>query len=224
MSIEWIDQNIPAIVEAWLPGSEAGNAIADVLFGDYNPSGKLCVSIPREVGQMPVHYNRTPISYNRHYLHVNNKPLYEFGYGLSYTSFEYSNLQISPTETLAASEITIEFDLKNTGQVAGAEIAQLYINDEYASRSRPVKELKGFAKVQLEPGESKRIQIKLSTDQLAFYNKDFNLVVEPGKFNVMIGSSSEDIRLTGEFHIIGEAKEVNAERQFFSTCTISSIN
>ena len=224
LSIEWIDQNIPAIVEAWLPGSEAGNAIADVLFGDYNPSGKLCVSIPREVGQMPVHYNRTPISYNRHYLHVNNKPLYEFGYGLSYTSFEYSNLQISPTETLAASEITIEFDLKNTGQVAGAEIAQLYINDEYASRSRPVKELKGFAKVQLEPGESKRIQIKLSTDQLAFYNKDFNLVVEPGKFNVMIGSSSEDIRLTGEFHIIGEAKEVNAERQFFSTCTISSIN
>ena len=101
----------------------------------------------REVGQMPVHYNRTPISYNRHYLHVNNKPLYEFGYGLSYTSFEYSNLQISPTEILlAAGEITIEFDLKNTGQVAGAEIAQLYINDEYAGRSRPVKELKDLPK------------------------------------------------------------------------------
>lgn len=223
LSVEWIDENIPAVLEAWLPGSEAGNAVADVLFGDHNPSGKLCVSIPYNAGQMPVHYNRTPISYTRMYLEADNLPLYPFGYGLSYTTFEYRNLNITPEETLGASEITVEFDIQNTGKVAGTEVAQLYINDQYASRSRPVKELKGFQKVSLEPGETKRIQIKLSTDQLAFYDKDLNLVVEPGKFTVMIGSSSEDIRLSDEFEVIGETKEVGVARKYFSQNTVFSL-
>src|SRR5690606_9352602 len=122
LSINWIAENIPAVVEAWLPGEETGSAVADVLFGDYNPSGKLCVSIPKHAGQMPVHYYRTTISYTRRYIEVDNKPLYPFGYGLSYTEFAYRNLKVTPTEVDGRAEIAVEFELGNVGSVEGAEV------------------------------------------------------------------------------------------------------
>ena len=220
LSINWIAQNVPAVLEAWLPGEETGSAVADVLFGDYNPSGKLCVSIPKDAGQMPVHYNRTMISYTRRYLEVDNKPLYPFGYGLSYTEFAYRNLKITPAEIDGRGEIEIEFELGNIGSAAGTETAQLYIRDLYASRTRPVKELKGFAKVTLHPQEWKRVRFILSTDQLAFYDLNMDLMVEPGDFSVMIGSSSEDIRLTGEFTAAAGYK-LGSERVYFSQVEIN---
>ncbi len=216
LTTNWISEHVPAILEAWLPGAETGNAVADVLFGDYNPSGKLCVSIPKTVGQMPVHYNRTNISYNRQYIFVDNLPLYPFGYGLSYTKFEYRNLKITPTKTEAPAQIEIEFEIGNTGEVTGAEVAQLYIRDLYASRNRPVKELKGYAKVNLAPGEWRRVQFTLSTDQLAFYNQKMDLVVEPGNFLFMIGSSSTDIHLKEEITITGDVRKVGSQRCYFS--------
>lgn len=222
LSINWIAENIPAVVEAWLPGEETGSAVADVLFGDYNPSGKLCVSIPKHAGQMPVHYYRTMISYTRRYIEVDNKPLYPFGYGLSYTEFAYRNLKVTPTEVDGRAEIAVEFELGNVGSVEGAEVAQLYIRDLFASRTRPVKELKGFAKVNLKPNEWKRVRFILSTDQLAFYNLDMDLIVEPGKFSVMVGSSSDDIRLQGEFEVTTEYK-VESDRTYFSKVEVEAV-
>lgn len=224
LAINWVAEHIPAVLEAWLPGEEGGNAVAEVLFGDYNPSGKLCVSIPKTVGQMPVHYYRSSISTRRMYLEVDNKPLYPFGHGLSYTEFAYGNLTIVPTQGQAPAEIVIECEVGNVGTVAGAEVVQLYIGDQYASRTRPVKELKGFAKVHLEPQQWKRVRFSLSTDQLAFYNRAMELVVEPGAFSVMIGSSSTDIRLKDTFTITGEVSKVGKERSFFSQVQIVDLD
>jgi len=216
LSINWIAENIPAVLEAWLPGEEGGNAVADVLFGDYNPSGKLCVSIPKHAGQMPVNYDRTSISSRRMYLEVDNKPLYPFGYGLSYTKFAYRNLTITPNQCQAPAQVQIECEVGNVGNVAGEEVVQLYIHDQFASRVRPVKQLKGFAKVHLEPNEWKRIQFTLSTDQLAFYDLGMELVVEPGTFSIMIGSSSADIKLQGILELTGDVYKVGANRCYLS--------
>lgn len=216
LSIEWIAANIPTILEAWLPGEEGGNAVADVLFGEYNPGGKLPVSILRNVGQTPVNYNRKYISHNRDYVFTDNRPLFPFGYGLSYTKFEYDNLKISPTKVPGISEVTIEVDVKNVGEYEGDEIVQLYLHDVLASRTRPIKELKGFKRVSLKPGEKKTIKFNLSTEQLAFYDKDMNLIVEPGTFEVMVGSSSEDIRLKGKFEVVGNIKKVGYNRRYFT--------
>lgn len=215
LSVEWIAEKIPAVVEAWLPGEEGGNAVADILFGDYNPGGKLPVSIPRNVGQTPINYNRKYISHYRDYVFSNNRPLYPFGHGLSYTTFEYSDLSLSRRELSGISELVVEVSIKNTGKVTGDEVVQLYINDEYASRTRPIKELKGFKRVTLQPGESKRISFSLSTEQLAFYDKEMNLIIEPGDFKVMIGSSSEDIRLTDSF-TVNDKTVLSNYRRFFT--------
>ena len=216
LAVEWIAEHIPAIIEAWLPGSEAGHAVADVLFGDFNPGGKLPVSIPRSVGQLPVHYNRTHMATNRKYIFDDNRPLYPFGFGLSYTTFAYENLSVTPQEVKGASQIEVEFDLINTGEVAGDEVVQLYISDLFASLVRPVKELKGFRRIHLEPGESKRVCFKLSSDQIAFYDKNMNLIVEPGEFQVQVGSSSQDIRLTGQFEVKGNVKVIPHARTYFA--------
>lgn len=223
LAVRWITEHIPAILEAWLPGEEGGNAVADVLFGDYNPSGRLPVSIPKEVGQIPVHYYRTSISARRMYLEVDNKPLYPFGYGLSYTQFAYRNLQVTPQQCEAPAVIKVECEVGNVGHAAGAEVVQLYIHDQYASRTRPVKELKGFAKVHLEPQQWKRVWFLLSTDQLALYNRDMELVVEPGAFAVMVGSSSADIHLTGTFELTGAVCRVGRERSFFAQVQVLDI-
>ncbi|MDQ1296336.1 MAG: beta-glucosidase, partial [Bacteroidota bacterium] len=200
LSTRWIAENIPAVVEAWNPGEQGGNAIADILFGDYNPSGRLPVTIPRNVGQLPAYYNFMPSKAHRleeGYVDISQTPLFEFGYGLSYTSFGYSNLKILPEENGPEGDFLITLDVTNTGQRTGAEVVQLYIHDIISSVSTPVKELQGFSKVILKPGEKKKIEFKLKPEQLSLLNQDMKWAVEPGNFKVMIGSSSEDIRVEG---------------------------
>ncbi len=208
LSIRWAAENIPAIVEAWIPGEKGGLAIAEVLFGDYNPGGKLPVTVPRHSGQLPSFYNYMPSKqewidnhWGKAYVDMPATPLWEFGYGLSYTSYEYSNLKIAPGRLSPGGEIRISVDVRNTGKRKGNEIVQLYINDQVATLTRPVKELKGFDKISLEPSETKTVEFILKPENLAFYNRIMNFVAEPGRFKVMIGASSEDIRLTGEFEL-----------------------
>lgn len=200
LSIRWAAENSPAILEAWNCGEQGGNAVADVLFGDYNPSGKLPVTIPRHVGQLPVYYNHSK-NKRESYVDMSATPLYEFGYGLSYTTFEYSNLQILPNEINTNGEVQVSFDVKNTGKVKGEEVAQLYINDIISSITTPIKELKGFSKISLKPGETKTVKLKLLPEDLALFDRNMNEVVEPGVFDIMIGSSSEDIRLKGKLDV-----------------------
>ncbi len=211
---------IPAIVEAWLPGQEGGTAIADVLFGDVNPGGKLPVTVPRTVGQVPIHYNRVPFSH-RDYVDAPGKPLFPFGHGLSYTQFEYSDLVIEPAQVPPAGTVHISVVVKNVGDREGDEVVQLYVRDPVASRVRPVKELKGFKRLTLQPGEAKRVTFRLSMDQLGFYDHAMRLIVEPGTIEVMVGSSSEDIRLKGSFEIVGSKREVPPERILFTQVEVS---
>ncbi len=206
LSVTWAAEHLPAIVEAWMCGEKGGDAVADVLFGDYNPSGRLPITIPRHVGQLPVYYNYKPSKnywiekgWGTPYVDMNPLPLYEFGFGLSYTTFEYTGLTITPSDGEIAGDVHISLEVRNTGNRAGAEVVQLYINDVISSVTRPVKELKGFEKVMLKSGEKKSVEFTLTPDQLSFLNQDLNRVVEPGTFSVMVGSSSENIRLKGEF-------------------------
>lgn len=205
LTITWADENIPAILEAWQLGSQTGHAIASVLFGDYNPSGKLPVTFPRSVGQVPIYYNYyatgrpgpRDIVFWAHYSDESNDPLYPFGYGLSYTQFEYSDLKIDASDSR---NIKVTAKVKNTGAVAGEEVAQLYIRDLFASVVRPVKELKGFEKFHLEAGESKEVSFTLTEKELGFYDNEGKFIVEPGLFNVMVGTSSQE-GLAGEFEL-----------------------
>ncbi len=220
-----LTDNSNAIVEAWLPGEEGGCAIADILFGDVSPSGKLPVSFPRSVGQLPVYYNAKPSGTKSYWYgdYVSEKvtALYPFGHGLSYTSFDYQDLSIERQQITTGESVDISLTVRNSGEVAGEEVVQLYIRDEYASTPRPVKELKGYQRVMLKPGEAKRITFHLPADQLAFYDLELNLVLEAGKILVMVGSSSEDIRLCGEFQISGEKKAAVKERVFVCPVSVS---
>ncbi len=208
LATPWISDHISAILEAWIPGEKGGDAIADILFGDYNPSGKLTVTVPRHAGQLPVYYNYKPSKsywledgWGNSYADINYHPLYEFGYGLSYTTFEYSNLRISPESTGSHGSFTVLVDVKNTDKWEGSEVVQLYIRDKISTVVRPVKELKGFSKLHLEPGETKTAEFHLGHEELKMLDRDLNWIVEPGAFQVMIGSSSEDIRLEGKLLI-----------------------
>jgi beta-glucosidase len=195
--LNWHQKHLPAIVEAWQLGTQSGNAIAQVLYGDYNPSGKLPMSFPRAVGQAPIYYNYKntgrpliPIPntvFWSHYQDVENTPLYPFGYGLSYTTFEYSALQ---AKVVSDKEVNVSVTLKNTGKFAGKEVVQLYIKDHYASVTRPVRELKGFELVSLKPNESKNITFTLSEKELGFYNNEGEFIVEPGDFSIFVGGDS----------------------------------
>lgn len=201
LSIRWAAENIPAIVEAWNCGERGGEAVADVLFGDYNPSGRLPISFPRHSGQLPIYYNYMPSKIRHRYVDMPITPLWEFGYGLSYTKYEYSNLNFSAKEIGTQGSIEVSADVANVGDRAGEEVVQLYVNDVVASVTRPVKELKGFSKVALKPGEKKTVRFTLSPEELAFYDQQMVRRVEPGAFKVMVGSSSEQIRLTGTFEV-----------------------
>jgi beta-glucosidase len=218
-AIPWLAENANAILEAWLPGEEGGAAIADVLFGEINPGGKLPITFPRSIGQLPIFYSTKTSGKGSHwyedYVAESAKPLYPFGYGLSYTDFEYKDLLIQREAATAGESVDISFTLTNTGRVAGDEVVQLYIRDEIASVPRPAKELKGFARVRLLPGESKMVTFHLPVNQLALYDHDLNLVLEAGKITIMLGSSSEDIRLTGELEITGAGNMLVKERVFF---------
>ncbi len=186
-----------ALLTAWYPGEQGGQAIADVLFGDYNPAGRLPVGIPRNVGQLPVHYSKHP---SHNYVDSSADPLFSFGYGLSYTKFEYSDLQLVPGNGMDVYQ-TVKCTVKNVGNVDGDEVVQLYINDVVASVEPLHKALKGFKRIHLKAGESKEISFNLGFEELSLYNMQMQQVVEPGKFKVMIGAASNDIRLNGEFEI-----------------------
>jgi beta-glucosidase len=209
-TIEWIVDNVPAILESWMGGSQAGNAIADIVFGDVNPGGKLPVTFPRTVGQVPIYYNhmntgRPPEANNRYtskYLDVPWTPLFPFGYGLSYTQFKITNLQLSAQSIPANDKLTVSVDVENAGKRAGDEVVQLYIRDVAASMTRPVKELKGFQRVTLQPGEKRRVEFVLTAAQLGFWNREMRFVVEPGEFKVMVGPNSEDLIET-KFEVAG---------------------
>lgn len=218
LTLKWEKENISAIIEAWYPGEEGGNAIADVLFGDYNPGGKLPISFPKETGQLPVYYNRKPLAFNQ-YISTDAQALFPFGHGLSYTRFEYTDLNISPKEIKSLEKIEIQCKVKNVGHQAGDEVIQLYIQDPIASLVRPVKELKGFKRIHLEPDEERTIAFTLFPDQLAFYDEYMRFIIEPGLFNVMVGSSSEDIRLSGQFEVIKEL-HLTKYRHFKSEVTV----
>jgi len=189
LSINYIAEKVPAILEGFYLGQETGVAVADVLFGDANPAGKLAVSFPRTVGQLPIYYNHKPTA-RRGYLYTSKEPLFPFGFGLSYTKFEYSNPKISPAEISPADRAEVSVTVKNTGNRAGDEIVQLYIRDMVSSVTRPVMELKDFKRVPLAPGESKTVIFTITPDKLSFWDLDMRRVVEPGAFEIMVGPSS----------------------------------
>lgn len=192
LSINWIQDNVPAIVEAWFPGELGGKAVAQVLFGDYNPSGKLPVTFPRSVGQLPIYYNQKPSAIHR-YVSENENPLYTFGHGLSYTTFEYSDIKVDASEIQKNENAVVTVTVKNNGNLNGEEVVQLYINDVYSSVTTPEKTLKGFKRIFLNKGETKKISFTLTPEDLAIWNKKMENVVEPGKFEVMIGGNSTDL-------------------------------
>ena len=206
LSINWVNKFVPAILEAWFPGAQGGTAIADVLFGDYNPGGKLTVTFPKTVGQIPYNFPTKPNAQWEGEKTRVNGALYHFGYGLSYTSFAYSNLLINPVTQGLRGNVTVSFDVRNTGTREGDEVVQLYTRDLVSSVTTYEKNLRGFERVNLKPGETKRVTFTLKPEDLALWDRDMHFVVEPGKFRVMIGSSSEDIRLTGEFSMLADVK------------------
>ncbi len=201
--LNWADKHIPSILETWHLGSQSGNAIAQVLYGDYNPSGKLPMSFPRNVGQVPIYYNhkntgrpnipRDNLVFWSHYTDVENTPLYPFGYGLSYTNFLYKNLKLSKNKVTANAPIEVSITLKNTGKYDGEETVQLYIRDRVASVTRPVKELKAFQKVFLKKGEQKKISFTIDEEMLKFYDTQGNFISEKGDFEVFVGGSSQEV-------------------------------
>ncbi|RPI32980.1 MAG: beta-glucosidase [Chloroflexota bacterium] len=218
LAIPWLSENANAILEAWLPGEEGGAAIAETLFGENNPGGKLPMTFPRSGGQVPVFYNYKPSGMYSHwyndYVEEKVTPLYPFGHGLSYTTFEYKDLSIDKEQATAGESLSISLNVSNSGSMAGDEAVQLYVCDEFAFLPRPVKELKGYVRVRLEPGETKTVIFKLPVNMLAFYDQDLNLVLEPGRINVMVGSSSEDIRLQSTFEICGQGSIQVTDRVF----------
>jgi beta-glucosidase len=200
LSTRWTSEHVPALVEAWEPGERGGEAVADVLFGNYNPTGRLAISVPRHSGQLPVYYNYKPskaVMMQRGYVDMPATPLYPFGYGLSYTDFEYSNLHVEPAEIHPGGEARVTLDVKNIGARAGVETVQLYIHEEYAPVSTPVKQLRGFERVALEPGETKTVTLKLTPEDLQLLDVDMHWRVVPGDFEIMAGKSSADIPLRG---------------------------
>ena len=199
-TINWAEKYIPGIVHAWFPGEFMGDAVAKVLFGDYNPGGKLAVTFPKSVGQIPFAFPFKPGSDTKGFVRVSGA-LYPFGYGLSYTTFAYSDLQIKNPVVGIQSNVNLSCKVKNNGKVAGDEVVQLYLHDEQSSVTTYVKVLRGFERIHLEPGEEKTVEFVLTPQELGLWNKDNHFVVEPGTFAVMVGSSSEDIRLQGKFEV-----------------------
>ena len=203
--LSWEEEHVPAILNAWFPGSEAGTSIAGVLFGDVNPSARLTTTFPRNVGQIPVHYNHKNTGrpfgdydkyerFRSNYIDIINAPLYPFGYGLSYTTFNYSNVTLSAAEMPVSGKVTAKITVTNTGSRDGQEVVQLYIRDVFSTSTRPVKELKGFGKIFLKAGESKDVTFDLTADDLKYYNHELEYVCEPGEFEIMIGPNSSDVK------------------------------
>ena len=199
LSIGNLVNTVPAVMQCWYLGQEGGYAIVDALFGDINPNGKLPISFPRTAGSIPAYYNYKPSSRRGYNLGFDATPLFPFGYGLSYTTFSYDNLKLSSPTMKAKGTVTVSVDVKNTGNRKGAEVVQMYIRDDYSSVTRPVKELKGFKKIWLDPGQSQTVSFTITPELLSFYDKDMKWIIEPGDFTIMVGTSSdktESIKLT----------------------------
>ena len=205
ISEPWIQENIPSVIEAWEPGNLGGQAVAEIIFGDVNPSGKLPLTVPRSVGQIQMIYNHKPSQYFHKYAFEKNKPLYPFGYGLSYTKFNYSKPKLLNSKFDKNSIIKVQLEVTNIGDMDGDEVVQLYIRDKVSSATRPVKELKGYKRVHLKVGETKKVIFEITPESLAFYDVDMNYVVEPGAFNIMTGSSSnyKDLKIV-ELNILNK--------------------
>jgi beta-glucosidase len=211
LSTRWTAEHVQAVVEAWRPGEFGGTAVADVLFGDYNPSGRLAITIPRHVGQLPIYYNYKPSkdywinrawSKTRGYVDMPASPLYPFGHGLSYTSYEYSKLRIEPKTIRPGGEARVSVDVRNIGERPGEETVQLYVRETYAPVSLPVKQLRGFERVALNPGETKTVTLTLTPEDLQLLDIDMHWRVVPGDFEIMMGKSSADIPLRGVLKVI----------------------
>ena len=205
LTLVWENENVPAILNVWFGGSEAAYAISDVLFGEVNPSGKLTMTFPKNVGQIPIYYNHKntgrPLAYGRwfskfrsNYLDVDNEPLYPFGYGLSYTTFRYGDVQLSTPTFERGQRVTASVAVTNTGKRDGAEVVQLYVRDLVGSITRPVRELKGFEKIFLRAGETGTVSFEITDDMLGFYDGDLNWAVESGDFDIMIGTDSRNVK------------------------------
>ncbi|MBN1220064.1 MAG: glycoside hydrolase family 3 C-terminal domain-containing protein [Anaerolineae bacterium] len=218
LAVNWAKDHVPAIVEAWYPGEAGGEALAEVLFGDYNPAGRLPVTFYKSVDDLPPFEDYQLEGHT--YRYFRGEPLFAFGHGLSYTTFKYSNLKLSAKTITPDETISISLQVANTGKCAGDEVVQLYVQDVKASVPRPIKELKGFRRISLEPSEKKTVAFILSPSQFAFYNEAMKFVVEPGTLKVMIGSSSVDIRLSGEFDIEGKTTEIT-QKTFFSAVEVN---
>lgn len=227
LSLPLIAEHTHALVHAWLPGEEAGHALADVLFGVVNPSGRLAISMPRSEGQLPVFHGHRPSGARSHwrgsYADGATTPLFAFGHGLSYTRFEYTELSISQPRVAAGDRVEVSCEVTNAGSRAGEEVVQLYVRDLVGSVTRPVRELRGFARVPLAPGERRRVVFDLAVDSLAFIDEAMRLVVEPGAIEVMVGASSVDIRLRGRFEIEGDEPAVRSRRVFTTPVRIEAI-
>ncbi len=223
VSLEWIAESVPAILEAWFPSEEGATAIADVLFGDVNPGGKLPITFPRSVGQIPIFYGHRPSGGRSHwkgdYVETSSKPLYPFGFGLSYTCFEFGNFNVDSTAPIDGA-VTIRVDVTNKGERAGDEVVQLYTHQNVPMLTRPIKELKAFKRVTIEPEQTCTVSFRLSMSQLGFYDRDENFVIEPGTVDVMVGSSSQDIHCTGSFEIVGQKKIVTGDKAYFSAAEV----
>ena len=199
---------------------KGAEAIADVLFGDVNPGGKLPITIPRDVGQIPIYYGHKPSGGHSHwkttYVEQSNTPLYPFGYGLSYSCFQLGNLRVEKTRMQPGDSVEIQVDVCNDGPYAGDEVVQLYIRDVVASVTRPIKELKGFKRVTVAPGESRTVTFTLYANQLGFYDQRMVYVVEPGEIEIMVGTSSQDLPLKASIEVIGPVTDVSHDKSFFS--------
>ena len=218
LALPWIADHVPAVLHAWLPGEEGGHAVADVLFGAADPGGRLPVSMPHAVGQVPVFHGHKPSGARSHwrgtYADGPTTPRFAFGHGLSFTRFAYDNLLVTPAEVTADEAVEVSCDVTNTGGRAGEEVVQLYVRDEVGSVTRPVRELRGFTRVALAPGETVRVTFELVVRALAFHDVALRRVVEPGEIAVLVGASSDDVRLTGRFSIIGGTREVGRSVAF----------
>jgi beta-glucosidase len=212
-ALPWIAEYVPAIVEAWLPGEEGGNAIADVLFGAVNPAGRLPVSMPRAVGQVPVYYNHKSGGGRSQmlgdYIDLATTPLFPFGHGLSYTRFAYADLAVTPSHPTPTTALHIALRVANCGARAGDEVVQLYVRDVVASVTRPVKQLAGFVRLHLQPGESRRVHFILDPSQLAFFDADMHFIVEPGAFHLTVGASADDVRVETTITLAGTVRELS---------------
>ena len=211
LAVPWLADSVPAIVESWFLGVEHGNAVADVLFGDHNPAGRLPVSLPRATGQVPIYYSRKPTGrppvatekYTSKYIDVPWTSQWPFGHGLSYTTFTYADLRLSADSMRASDSLAVTVSVRNTGRLAGDEVVQLYLRDDAASVTRPLRALKGFARVTLGPGEAREVRLTIRPADLSLYDLRMRRVVEPGGFTVFVGGSS-DGGLEGRFRVVGD--------------------